>query len=454
MRMLVKRMSLVVCLMGATTPVLLWGFSSGPVIMRTGAAVDGGLDCTACHRTFAPANSDPRGRLAIFAAPYSPGVKQNIRILLEHPEAQRWGFQLTARLVSDETKQAGTFTVSEEVRARCGPDGRDGPCNGAVEFVEHTAFGTRVGITERTVWIIEWTPPATDAGDVIFYAAGNAANNNNTNAGDRIYTTASRISGPCNLTGLPAITGVLNAASFQPGINFNSMISIFGSGFAPAGTTRLASSADLLEGRTFPSELSCIGVEVGGRRAPITFISPNQINVQAPTSPVLGPVEVRVLTNPGRPNEARSGARTGVPQQAHAPAFFTFFSNGRNIAAQHTNFDLVADPSLLPGGRPAAPGDVVILYGTGFGLTEPLFLSGAIADRQARLRDPFAVTVAGVSLRPEDILYAGLSPGSISGLYQFNVRLPLTVPDGDVPVSIEIGGQRTQNGATIRVRRP
>jgi len=422
--------------------------------MRTGAAVDGGLTCTACHQTFAPANSDARGRLAIFAAPYSPGVKQTIRILLEHPEARRWGFQVTARLVGDETKQAGTFTLSDEIRVRCAPDGRDGPCNGALEFVEHNAFGSRVGITERTVWQIEWTPPAADAGDVMFYAAGNAANNSNSNTGDRIYTTAARISGPCNLTGRPAITGVLNAASFQPGINFNSMISIFGSGFAPAGATRLASSADLLEGRTFPQELSCIGVEVGGRRAPITFVSPNQINVQAPTSPVLGPVEVRVLANPGRPNEARSEARTGVPQQAYAPAFFTFFSNGRNIAAQHANFDLVADPSLLPRARPAAPGDVVILYGTGFGFTEPLFPSGAIADRQARLRDPFAVTVAGVTLRPEDILYAGMSPGSISGLYQFNVRLPLTAPDGDVAVSIEIGGQSTPTGATIRVRRP
>jgi uncharacterized protein (TIGR03437 family) len=422
--------------------------------MRTGAAVDGGADCTQCHRTFLPANSDPRGRIVIFAAPYSPGMTQVVRVLLEHPEGQRWGFQLTARLAGDETKQAGTFAASSEVQVRCAPNGRPGPCNGDLEFVEHTEFGTRSGVTERTVWQLEWTPPSTDAGDVIFFAAGNAANRNNTNTGDRVYTTSFRISGPCNLTARPTITGVVNAASFQPDISFNSMISIFGSGFAAPGVTRVLSSADLLEGRTIPPELACIGAEVGGRRAPVTFVSANQINLQAPTSPLLGPVEVRVLANPGRPNEVRSDARTGVPQQSHAPAFFTFFSNGRNIAAQHTNFDLAGDPGVIARARPVAPGDVVILYGTGFGLTEPLFASGAIADRQARLRDPFKVTVGGVTLQPEDILYAGLSPGSVSGLYQFNVRIPATASEGDVPVVIEIGGQRTQSGATIRVRRP
>ena len=87
------------------------GYSTGPPIKRTGAVVDGGLTCTACHRTFAPANSDPRGSVRIDAGNYAPGVKQTIRVTVFHPEAQRWGFELTARMVNDETKAAGEFAA-------------------------------------------------------------------------------------------------------------------------------------------------------------------------------------------------------------------------------------------------------------------------------------------------------------------------------------------------------
>jgi uncharacterized protein (TIGR03437 family) len=52
-----------------------------------------------------------------------------------------------------------------------------------------------------------------------------------------------------------------------------------------------------------------------------------------------------------------------------------------------------------------------------------------------------------------DILYAGLSPQSISGLAQFNVRLPQSLPDGDLPVLISIGGSPSSSGTTIPVAR-
>src|SRR4051794_9374559 len=91
------------------SPIALMAFSTGPPVKRTGAGVDGGLNCTACHRTFAPANSDARGGVTILAGSYSPGVKQVINVIVNHPDAARWGFQLTARLASDETKPAGAF---------------------------------------------------------------------------------------------------------------------------------------------------------------------------------------------------------------------------------------------------------------------------------------------------------------------------------------------------------
>jgi len=85
--------------------------------MRTGAGVDGGLTCTACHTSF-PLNDDSGGSVVIYANPYTPGIKQIIEVQVSHPAALRFGFQLTARLVSDETQEAGTFTADDNIRVR------------------------------------------------------------------------------------------------------------------------------------------------------------------------------------------------------------------------------------------------------------------------------------------------------------------------------------------------
>ncbi len=420
---------------------------------RTGAPADGGLTCTACHA--GTANSDARGSIRLEASPYKPGIRQVLRLTLSHPEARRWGFQLTARMVNDETRPAGTFSSSNEVGVICGPDGRTPPCGTAPEFANNTGASTFDNRGGPVTWEIEWTPPSDDVGDIIFYAAGLAANFDGSARGDWTYTTSLRIenAGGCPLTPRRAvIRSVVNGASFaaEPGIGLNSMITIFGLNFTEPGVQRVAGRGDLRDGK-FPLMLACIGVEVAGRRVPVTFVKADQINAQAPTVQMNAPVEVRVIMNPGFPNEVRSDPAT-VRLGTLSPAFF-LFGGSRSIAAQHADYSILADPAVVSGGTPARPGETVILYGTGFGLTEPVYQAGEIAGGLARLRESFSVTIGGITLRPEEVIYAGLSPGSISGLYQFNVRIPDTVPDGDVPVEVRIGGLSTQSGATIPVRR-
>ena len=46
-----------------------------------------------------------------------------------------------------------------------------------------------------------------------------------------------------------------------------------------------------------------------------------------------------------------------------------------------------------------------------------------------------------------------LSPQSISGLYQVNVKIPGGVPDGPAAVVVTIDGVQTQAGVTIPVMR-
>jgi len=249
----------------------------------------------------------------------------------------------------------------------------------------------------------------------------------------------------CSTTSAPRIQAVVNGASFRPGLGTNSMLSVFGSGWTSDQIRRETVPLDVLDGR-FPLELACVGVTVGGIRAPMTYVSANQINAQVPTAVLnaaFGPVRLEVIGYPGRANESK-GELSGVAVGEYAPAFFL---NGRHIAAQHADGGLVSDA------RPARPGDTVHLYGTGFGATQPVVQAGEIASGRAPLRASITVTIGGTTLSASDVLYAGLVPGWISGVYQFTVRLQASVAAGDVPVVIRIGDLVTQAGATIPVLR-
>src|SRR5262249_3240877 len=80
---------------------------------------------------------------------------------------------------------------------------------------------------------------------------------------------------------------------------------------------------------------------------------------------------------------------------------------------------------------PAKPGDIITIYATGLGNTNPAYAPGDIASGAATLTGALTVTVGGVSVAASDILYAGAVPQSICGLQQINVRLPASLPAGD-----------------------
>jgi uncharacterized protein (TIGR03437 family) len=430
----------------------VFGFSRGPTFPVSGVPTDNnGANCTNCHSSFRPANSDPRGKLEILveSLTYTPGVTKKIRVKLQHPEAIRWGFQMTARQASDTTKGTGTWIRNATVQVKCGLAVLDPPCAGEPEpqFVEHVTESTRPGTRDGVEWEIEWTPPANEVGDITIYAAGNAANNSSTPAGDYIFTTSITLKaeGACNLARKPTVRTVVNGASFSRELSPNVFASVLGLDFEVAGRTRAASSGDFVNG-AFPQTLACVAVEIGGRRAPLTYVQTDQINFQVPASTPSGPVQLTVILNPGRPNEVKGDVAT-VTVNNHSPAFFTF--NGQSIAAQTSDFKTIADPAVVPGGVAARRGDIVILYGTGFGFSNPVYQAGEITSGQAPLRDTITITVGGTALAPGDILYAGLAPGNISGLQQFNIRIPQSAAVGNVPIGITVGGVSTPTAGAV-----
>ena len=237
-----------------------------------------------------------------------------------------------------------------------------------------------------------------------------------------------------------SISSVLNGGSFEPGFAAGSWISIFGENLAP--TARTWRPDEIVDG-IFPTQLDGVRVLINGRPAAIFFISPGQLNVQAPDDTAVGPVLVEVIRDGiGRASE------TADLREA-APAFFMFDPDGRKfITAVHTDGFFVGKPDLFGGAlpaRPAQPGDVILIFGTAFGLTDPPVEAGRLFSGAAPLKADVRILFGGIEA---DVLFAGLSG---AGLNQFNVVVPDLLQGGDIQVVAETLGQRTQANAFLTV---
>ena len=106
--------------------------------------------------------------------------------------------------------------------------------------------------------------------------------------------------------------------------------------------------------------------------------------------------------------------------------------------------------AMGPGRRPARPGEVVALFATGLGASNPVWQAGEIPGGPAPVAN---VTVRlGTSVLPmSDILYAGLAPGAVSGLYQVNVRIPMGTAAGVTPIRVSVGSVISPDGTTIMI---
>jgi uncharacterized protein (TIGR03437 family) len=128
------------------------------------------------------------------------------------------------------------------------------------------------------------------------------------------------------------------------------------------------------------------------------------------------------------------------------PGFFQF--PDENIAAVRSDGAYIGPENLLEGAATVAaqPGDVIVLYGTGFGPTTPAAEPGKV------VRDalPTASTVR-VRIHNEQavVSFSGLVS---AGLYQINATVP-DLPDGDYPVTAEVGGVRTSKFVKLRIAR-
>ena len=149
-------------------------------------------------------------------------------------------------------------------------------------------------------------------------------------------------------------------------------------------------------------------------------------------------------------NSASSAAFT-MPLASSAPGLFTLGAGGMGQGAVFNFNETTSEYTLNAEANPVVKGGVIVLYGTGAGVTAPAGSDGAISTSNT----PFTAPVAAVQVNGAEatVLYFGPAPGLVDGVFQMNVRLPATMSAGrGVPLVVTIGGQPSQTGVTIAVK--
>jgi uncharacterized protein (TIGR03437 family) len=201
----------------------------------------------------------------------------------------------------------------------------------------------------------------------------------------------------------PVVQRVLNAASYTHALAPGTWAAIFG--------TQLALST--VSAQTVPLPLTLaevMSVTVGGVQAPLSYVSPGQINFVVPFEAAPGAsVPVVVTTSAG------AAAPVTVTLVRNAPAIFTQNAQGTGMAfAFNANFQPIT----------SVGSDVIILYAAGLGPTNPPPASsaqgGASTEPLNRVADQVQVFIGEL---PCQVQFAGLAPG-FPGIYQLNVIPP------------------------------
>jgi uncharacterized protein (TIGR03437 family) len=248
------------------------------------------------------------------------------------------------------------------------------------------------------------------------------------------YVTAYFVGSP-NLTTGPEIAEVANAGSGIPIIAPNTWIAINGANLAR--DSRFWQFSDLLSGH-LPTELDGVSVTVNGKSAYVYEISPSQLIVLTPPGAISGSVSVVVTNN------SSASAPFNAQAASISPSFFVA-SGGQYVVSTPSFAGVLGLLTLVPGfATPVRPGEVVSLFGEGFGPTSTPVVSGSLFQFGALSPAP-AIAIGGVAATVHSASLVA------PGVYQFNVVIPSGLADGDQSIVATFDGQSTQPGTLITI---
>jgi uncharacterized protein (TIGR03437 family) len=207
------------------------------------------------------------------------------------------------------------------------------------------------------------------------------------------------------LTATLAAGGVVNAATFTPGLAPGGIMALFGTGLSGSGTTTT--------------------VDVDGAAAQVIFASPFQVNAVIPGGLAPGTHTVHIKSAYGAAQQSANFA-------AVAPVIFLIGPGAAAIENQ--------DYSINTPTTPLPRGQVLLVYATGLGATV----------KQGQFTVASTSVTAIVNGTEIPTAYAGIS--GYPGLYQINIPIPITTaPGSGVFLTLKQGGQLS-NTVTVALQ--
>lgn len=231
---------------------------------------------------------------------------------------------------------------------------------------------------------------------------------------------------------------IANSAASVTGLYApNTFVTIYGQNLAY--TTRALSASDVAGGM-LPTVLGTTGVRVLINNIPanIYYVSPAQVNLLIPTSLIAGPVILQLVV------DSLAGPAIPIMLQSAAPSLFQL--DAATVLAVHLN------GSTITAASPARPGEVVVLFASGLGPTNPAAIPNQIPQQAASVTpmSSFSMMINGSPVSSQQILYAGVVP-TFAGLFQINVQLPASTPSNP-QIQIGYAGTLSPTGRMLPVQ--
>jgi uncharacterized protein (TIGR03437 family) len=199
-----------------------------------------------------------------------------------------------------------------------------------------------------------------------------------------------------------------------------------------------------------------IAARFGQQLWPVLTSDPNGVTVQVPwDAPINAEPNYLQFTlktsDETSPFEAAWVLPSALKVEAIAPKWFLVSDTSAMILAAHEDFGSLVSPN-----SPARAGEVIHVYGTGFGEVSPPVPTGEAApgDPLSRVGGDFQCSLQSSDQEPElsDVLFAGLAPG-LAGVYQIDVRIPSSVPGTEARLSCSLGTAAVAASGWIAITR-
>jgi uncharacterized protein (TIGR03437 family) len=223
------------------------------------------------------------------------------------------------------------------------------------------------------------------------------------------------------------------------------LLTIFGANMGPAQLTGLTISNGVVN-----TNLAGTRVLFDGTPGNMIYTSANQVSVVAPAN-VAGKTIVNMVVE-------YNGVQTAplaVPVLAVDPAIFSANASGTGDGAIIHAVGAL-NGVLVSAAHPASVGEVVSLYGQGYGaVTAATTLpDGAIVGSVLpKPTNAISVLIDGATTTPITVTpqYAGGAPGLVNGILQVNFAIPQLAP-GSHTVQLQVGSSLSQSGVTIQTQ--